>query len=1023
MMMSTQSIFALNSADILIERVSSPYFYLETTNPSIYTGVTATSPRAAYVAFRVKNIGTTTLKDLKARLNTFQTIPSLNINAGTLGLVGGSPMELQDIGGLAPGQSDIVYWLVQYPKQAISGTQYIGCKMTITVYDAAPGTASLCEAPPISMRTVVSSGAAFNTSIANGVSRVCRSVVGSINDFTVTFNFSSLSTGDEINLQPIGNVSFLASIFQLTSAEILSSTVPGVSAGDIDKIYYSATSPVTNASITVKYHFNNISSSTNPVGLTTINPYAVQSNSVPGTPPVTTSVFSNNFLNAAASTNFATYNSLPFVVSKTSLTNAAAPGATVGYRVVIKNISNEKAAFQRIEDLMAKGFTFVGMSAGSTLTSSLCSNSPTAGFINSNGTTYMNWSGFVNNAAYPFKEFVISAHDSLVLIYQAQVPNPTGLNKLFVNSLKIYYGAYATAAVTSNICVNCGDVDGDGSFDMVDQDDDNDGVQDDYEICGGCYGTNPMGDDDDDMNYNYKDSDTQGYVDLNGDLINDKWDADMDGIINTMDKDSDGDGISDLVEAGGLDNNSDGTVDSFLDDDGDGVTNMYDADYIIGIPIATWDSDHDGNFNYLDKDSDYDGVQDVTEAGYTDLDGDGKIDGAANNRGICNCVIPDSGGVARIITGMDFDGDNIPNDYVAGDNDLDGKPDYMDIDADGDGIVDLLETQPSGSSYVDVFDGLNTPIGTDSDHDGLDNVYELFPVTAENSNGVGSFNAQFGTPDNTPDYLDRDSDGDGIDDSIEGFDADYNGVPDILPIGYDSDQDGLDDAYDVFDLFAAIGAVAQDNIRGNNATLDEETGLSLPYRMWRSFGQPLPVVLKDLKATPMANSILVSWNTLSEISSDHFTVERSIDGTNFEALGDVTSKGGINTKTAYSFDDKKAVNDDIFLVYYRVRMVDKNGASVNSERVSVALPTADLAVAVFPNPTKSELNVNYYLKEASDVTIRINNVAGKEVYSNTITGGQLLQNAKVDVSHLPTGIYFLSIKNAGANKVVKFVVE
>jgi hypothetical protein len=50
--------------------------------------------------------------------------------------------------------------------------------------------------------------------------------------------------------------------------------------------------------------------------------------------------------------------------------------------------------------------------------------------------------------------------------------------------------------------------------------------------------------------------------------------------------------------------------------------------------------------------------------------------------------------------------------------------------------------------------------------------------------------------DGTPDYIDVDSDGDGVSDAIEGFDTDGDGTPEIIPAGADDDNDGLDNAFD-----------------------------------------------------------------------------------------------------------------------------------------------------------------------------------------------------------------------------------
>jgi|GEM_PF-6214955 len=124
------------------------------------------------------------------------------------------------------------------------------------------------------------------------------------------------------------------------------------------------------------------------------------------------------------------------------------------------------------------------------------------------------------------------------------------------------------------------------------------------------------------------------------------------------------------------------------------------------------------------------------------------------------------------------------------DSDGDGIVDRLDIDSDNDGIPDNIEWQSTiaeGGEYDYIL-----PLGTDTNGDGWDDAYD------PEDNGI-TYEPWDMDIDGTPDYLDLDTDDDGIEDAIEGYDANSDGIADVSPLGQDSDNDGLDDAYDTYD--------------------------------------------------------------------------------------------------------------------------------------------------------------------------------------------------------------------------------
>ncbi len=312
---------------------------------------------------------------------------------------------------------------------------------------------------------------------------------------------------------------------------------------------------------------------------------------------------------------------------------------------------------------------------------------------------------------------------------------------------------------------DCVDTDMDGTPDYQDVDDDDDGLLTAVE-----FGIR----------------DTEGGAD---------WDND--GVPNHLDLDSDNDGISDLAENGGarFDRDGDAMIDSGRDSDGDGLHPAFDADdsdpentEVMHPPVNT---DDEGNPDFLDLDSDNDGLFDAFEAHGMDTDRDGLIDGFTDS---------DEDGLADAVLSRPFD------------TDMDGTANFQEVDSDADGLSDLLESRDADRDGVPD----QMPSGMDTDRDGIDDAFEASAPTLldtdedamedwrdadDDGDGVGT---RFETPegdtdaDGLSDHLDTDDDGDGVLTIFEAADPDGDSDPsdardtddDALPDYLDADDDG-----------------------------------------------------------------------------------------------------------------------------------------------------------------------------------------------------------------------------------------
>ncbi|MEL7148679.1 MAG: T9SS type A sorting domain-containing protein, partial [Bacteroidota bacterium] len=188
---------------------------------------------------------------------------------------------------------------------------------------------------------------------------------------------------------------------------------------------------------------------------------------------------------------------------------------------------------------------------------------------------------------------------------------------------------------------------------------------------------------------------------------------------------------------------------------------------------------------------------------------------------------------------------------------------------------------------------------------------------------------------------------------------------------------------------------------------------------------PLPVELLYFEGELTNDGALLKWATASEIDNDRFEIERSVDGENFEVIGEVAGNGTTNELITYQFVDDLPVRG---LNYYRMRQVDFDGDFEYSPTVLVDNRdgTVSFDARVFPNPTQQG-NINLRLStgdENSDVSLVIYNMEGKVFHSEVFTAQEVRSGVKLVQSQtMEAGIYLLQIRQAGQQKQVRLMIR
>ena len=543
------------------------------------------------------------------------------------------------------------------------------------------------------------------------------------------------------------------------------------------------------------------------------------------------------------------------------------------------------------------------------------------------------------------------------------------------------------------------DNDNDGVTDATDLDDDNDGILDTQETSG----VNPQLASGGTLVYldaAYMHPVFGRFIDKNNDGINDWFDTDLDGIPNHFDLDSDNDGLPDAVEAGlatlawssganssqysaaearfagtgnpvgpnGLPN----AVENRVSPDTEVNTVRYtlpdaDGDTFVGATLSAL------NYDYLDLDSDNDGLTDELEAqsttaytarltapGFaTDTDKDGLRDAYdANNGGSAvGTVVDTNADAVADMFDFDTDGDNATKSAL---------PIYLQtadwtegFDANGDGragdeilakALAFAAANPAQAAYYAVTNGVHSPFLQDTNANGVPNFLETSNASYHDDNFNGL---------------------------VDLYDPAYGGSPGTAP--------------------RASAGAPEAAFRTTTAQV------------------PLPVTLVSFEARAAGTAVVLSWRTAQELHNHHFVVERSVDSRGFAPLTTVAGQGSTSQPTTYTHTDAGAAALGVATLYYRLRAVDDDGTPTLSPVRTVRLPQAAAGqLALYPNPATDQTTLDLRSLPAGNYSVQVFDATGRRMQQATYQPGQPM----LDLRALPAGAYFVQVRGEGIDTVL-----
>ncbi|MCU0360619.1 MAG: hypothetical protein MUF75_07870 [Bacteroidia bacterium] len=177
---------------------------------------------------------------------------------------------------------------------------------------------------------------------------------------------------------------------------------------------------------------------------------------------------------------------------------------------------------------------------------------------------------------------------------------------------------------------------------------------------------------------------------------------------------------------------------------------------------------------------------------------------------------------------------------------------------------------------------------------------------------------------------------------------------------------------------------------------------------------PLPIELIRFGARAEFGNVWLDWATATEKNNAFFTIQRSRDGENWEALGEVKGAGNSRQIKEYSYVDTSPFYGTS---YYRLKQTDFDGRFSLTPIRSVTLEKyKEPELHVYPNPTKSIIHIQSKTLKKEDVLFF--DLLGKDCSAQCKFVLESPQGLLFDLSALETGVYYM-YSPIGTIKLVK----
>jgi hypothetical protein len=183
----------------------------------------------------------------------------------------------------------------------------------------------------------------------------------------------------------------------------------------------------------------------------------------------------------------------------------------------------------------------------------------------------------------------------------------------------------------------------------------------------------------------------------------------------------------------------------------------------------------------------------------------------------------------------------------------------------------------------------------------------------------------------------------------------------------------------------------------------------------------LPIELIDFNVECIDNHKVIKWSTKSEVNNDHFVIQMSHDGIEFENVAVVAGAGNSTMQNDYEYIHFAHFDN---ITYYRLVQIDFDGAETHSNMTAVDNCNGNLGSISVHATHGNQISISYDAQSASKYQVKVIDARGRLLVEPTELQTQKGRNQhSIALQNIDFGIYYVVIQNEIESSFKKIILH